>query len=329
MATLNYRHLRYFWTVAKAGGVGRAAKQLYLTPQSISGQLRVLEDSLGQALFQRAGRSLELTDAGRLVMSYADEIFSLGGQLQEQLHRGGTERMQLFRVGVGDMMSKSVAYQLLEPALRLPEPVRIVCREWRLTDLLAELAVERLELVIADRPMPSSVSVRAFNHLLGECGVTFFCERRLAQELTGSFPRCLNGAPLLLPGEDAAARPRFMQWLDQHRLHPRIVGEFDDPALLSTFGHAGAGVFAMPSVLAKGLARERGLVAIGATEDVIEQFYAISVERRITHPAVVAVWNAARRELFVRSRRSNVARKRAASKSPATPREARSPRRGS
>ncbi|MGE5169189.1 MAG: transcriptional activator NhaR [Rudaea sp.] len=297
---MNYRHLRYFWAVAKTGGVGRAAKQLHLTPQSISGQLRVLEDSLGHALFRQSGRSLELTDTGRTVLGYADQIFSLGAQLQEELHHGRTERVVPFRVGVGDMMSKSVAYQLLEPALRLPEPVRIVCREWRLTDLLAELAIERLELVLADRPMRATLSVRAFNHLLGECGVTFFAERRLAQSLTGGFPRNLDGAPLLLPGEDAAVRPRFMQWLDQHRIHPRIVGEFDDPALLSAFGHAGAGVFAVPSVLATQIGRDRGLVGLGATDAVVEQFYAISVERRLTHPAVVAVSHAARRELFVR-----------------------------
>lgn len=301
MPALNYRHLRYFWAVAKTGGVARAAKQLHLTPQSISGQLRVLEDALGQALFRQRGRSLELTDTGRMVLSYADEIFSLGAKLQEELHHGGTERIVPFRVGVGDMMSKSVAYQLLEPALRLAEPVRIVCREWRLTDLLAELAVERLELVIADRPMPATLSVRAFNHLLGECGVTFFAERRLAHTLTGSFPRNLNKAPLLLPGEDAAVRPRFMQWLDQHHLHPRIVGEFDDPALLGAFGRAGAGVFAVPSVLARQIAPHDGsLVRLGATDAVVEQFYAISVERRLTHPAVVAVSHAARRELFVR-----------------------------
>ena len=314
MAALNYRHLRYFWTVAKAGGVGRAAKQLHLTPQSISGQLRVLEDSLGQALFRRSGRSLELTDTGRLVLSYADEIFSLGGQLQEELHRGTTERIVPFRVGVGDMMSKSVAYQLLEPALRLPDPVRIVCREWRLTDLLAELAVERLELVIADQPMPTTLSVRAFNHLLGECGVTFFAERRLAQSLAGGFPRFLNGAPLLLPGEDAAVRRRFTQWLDDRRIQPRIVGEFDDPALLSAFGHAGAGVFAVPSVLAKQLARDRNLIALGATDAIVEQFYAISVERRLTHPAVVAVSQAARRGLFTRSGRAARRPKRAIGK---------------
>jgi len=308
MGKLNYKHLHYFWVVAKAGGVARAGEQLHLTPQSISGQLRVLEDALGETLFRRAGRNLELTDAGRLVMSYADEIFTLGAELQEVLHDQPARRTLHFRVGVGDMVSKSMAYRVLEPALRLPEPLRIVCREGRLTDLLAELAVHRLELVIADRPMPSTVNIRGFNHLLGESAVTFFAVASLADSCGRTFPRCLDGAPMLLPGEDAAVRPKLLQWFDAQRVRPRIVGEFDDGSLLKAFGRAGTGIFVAPSVVAEQVARQYGVVALGQTEEVTEQFYAISVERRLTHPAVVAVSQAARRDLFgTGKRRTKVA----------------------
>lgn len=298
MGTLNFKHLYYFWTVAKAGGVARAAEQLHLTPQSISGQLRVLEDALGEALFRRAGRNLELTDTGRLVLSYADEIFSLGADLQEALRQRPAERTLQFRVGITDTVPKTIAYRLLEPALRLPEKLRLVCREGRLTDLLGELAVNRLDLVIADRPMPPTTNVRGYSHQLGECGVTFFAAPALSPSCGRAFPECLDGALLLLPGEDAAMRPGLLRWFEVQRIRPRIAGEFDDGALLKAFGQAGAGIFAAPSVIAEQIVRQYGVVVLGATEAVTEQFYGISVERRLSHPAVVAVSRAARQELF-------------------------------
>ena len=298
MASLNFKHLRYFWVVAKAGGIARASERLHLTPQTISGQITVFEDLLGYKLFARKGRRLELTDAGRVALSYADEIFTLGEELEGVLRSPAEGRPLQFNVGVADAVPKVVAYRLLEPAVRLPEPLHIVCREGKLASLLADLAVHRLDIVLADSPMPAAVNVKGFNHLLGECGLTFFATAKLARKHKGSFPRLLHGAPLLLPGEHAAVRPKLVRWLEGQSIHPRVVGEFDDSALLKAFGRAGVGVFAAPSAIADQVRRQYGVVAIGRTDAVTEAFYAISVERRLTHPAVVAITSAARKELF-------------------------------
>jgi len=300
MSSLNFKHLRYFSVVAEACKNNRASERLHLTPQTISGQISVFETVLGYPLFARKGRRLELTDAGRAALSYADEIFTLGEELEGVLRNPAEGRPLQFSVGVADAVPKTVAYRLLEPAVRLPESLRIVCREGKLAGLLAELAVHRLDIVIADSPMPATLNIKGFNHLLGECGVTFFAAPKLARKHQGLFPRLLDGAPLLLPGEDAAVRPRLMRWFDHQQVRPRIVGEFDDGALLKAFGRAGAGVFASPSVIAEQVQRQYGVVAIGRTEAVREAFYAISVERRLTHPAVVAITSAARKTLFRR-----------------------------
>src|SRR5512141_1425088 len=224
MARLNFKHLRYFWTVAKAGSIARACERLHLTPQTVSGQLSAFEDALGHKLFARAGRRLELTEAGRMVLGYADDMFAVGAELEEALsHRGGSLPL-LFRVGVADSVSKSVAYRLLEPAVSLSEPLRIVCREGKLAGLMADLAIHRLDLVIADGPMPASMSIRGFNHLLGECGLTFLATPALARRHSQRFPHCLDGAPLLLPGEEAAVRPGLMQWFESIGVRPKIVG---------------------------------------------------------------------------------------------------------
>ena len=196
---INYKHLHYFWVVAKEGGIARAGERLHLTPQTISGQLSQLEEKLGERLFTRVGRNLELTETGRLVLSFADEIFSLGGELEEMVHNLPDKRPLMFKVGVADVVPKSIACRLLAPALQLPEPVRIVCREGAIDALLAELAVHRVDLVIADGPIPPTVNVLGFNHLLGDCGITFFATRRLARRLDKSFPHSLDGAPMLLP----------------------------------------------------------------------------------------------------------------------------------
>jgi len=303
MSSLNYKHLHYFWAVAKAGGIARASERLHLTPQTVSGQLSLFENTLGYKLFTRVGRRLELSDAGRVVLSYAEEIFTLGEELEGVMRHPTQGRMPQFRVGVSDAVPKSIAYRLLEPALRLPEPPCIVCREGKLAGLLAELAVHRLDIVIADSPMPPTVSIKGFSHPLGESGMTFFATAQLARKHKGSFPHCLDGAPMLLPGEDSAVRPRLMQWFEKLRVHPRIVGEFDDGALQKAFGQVGTGIFAAPSAIAKEVRLQYGVVAIGHTSAVTEQFYAISVERRLTHPAVVAISSAARQKLFRRSAR--------------------------
>ena len=307
MAALNLKHLRYFWVVAKAGGIARASERLNLTPQTISGQISLFERTLGYRLFTRSGRRLELTDAGRVALNYAEEIFTLGDELEAVLRSPASGRPQPFRVGVADAVAKDMAYRLIEPAMRLAEPTRIVCREGRLASLLADLSVHRLDLVIADSPMPASINVKGFSHLLGECALTFFATAPLARTLKGPFPRRLDGAPLLLPGEQAAVRPRLMRWLDAQRIRPRIVGEFDDSALLKAFGRAGAGVFAAPSAIADEVREQYDAHAIGRTDAVTEAFYAISIERRLTQPAVVAITSAARRDLFGNRGRSRAA----------------------
>ncbi|MCX7149743.1 MAG: transcriptional activator NhaR [Rhodocyclales bacterium] len=298
MSTLNYKHLHYFWVVAKAGGIARASERLHLTPQTVSGQLSLFEDTLGYKLFNRVGRRLELSDAGRALLPYADEIFTLGEELEGVMRDPAESRMPQFRVGVSDAVPKSVAYRLLEPAVRLPEPPCIVCREGKLASLLAELAVHRLDIVIADSPMSPAVSVKGFSHLLGESGLTFFATAELARKHRGPFPHCLDGAPMLVPGEDVAVRARLKRWFEKLQIHPRIVGEFDDGALQKAFGQGGIGIFAAPSAIAREVGLQYGVVAIGHTSEVTEQFYAISVERRLTHPAVIAISSAARHKLF-------------------------------
>jgi LysR family transcriptional activator of nhaA len=298
MGALNYKHLHYFWVVAKAGGVARAAERLHLTPQSISGQLKLLQDSLGGDLFRRVGRKLELTDAGRVALAYAEEIFPRGEELLDVLTLGRSGIPELLRVGVADVVPKSIAFRLLEPVLRLPTPMRIVCREWRLRDLLAELAVQRLDVVIADAPMPTALDVRAFSHFLGTCGIAFFAAASLTRRYRPNFPQSLDGAPMLVPGEDAALRPRLMQWFATQGVRPRIVGEFDDRALMQDFGQAGSGVFTAPAALREQLKQRYQVQVLGETDQVAEEFYAISVERRLTAPAVLAMREAARKSLF-------------------------------
>lgn len=298
MPSINYKHLHYFWSVAKAGGITRASERLHITPQTISGQLSLFEQTLGTALFNRSGKHFELTETGQMVLTYADEIFSLGQELQDTLHHHPTGRLAQFRVGLTDAVPKSLAYHLLEPAVQIAEPPRIICREGKVASLLAELAIHRLDIVIADSPMPSSLNVKGFSHLLGESGLSFFATRALAQTLSGSFPASLNGAPLLLPGEDVAVRPRLVRWLNEHKIRPRIAGEFDDSALMEAFGRAGAGIFCAPSAIAEQFMHQHDVICIGATDEVKEHFYAISVERKLTHPAVLAISRSARQELF-------------------------------
>jgi len=295
---INFKHLHYFFAVAKAGAVNRAAEKLHLAPQTLSGQLTQFEERLGVALFRRAGRRLELTDTGRLVLSYAEEIFQVSTELEETLRNRRDERSFQFRVGIADVVPKSIAHQLLAPALALPDQVHLVCREDRLDRLLAELAIHRLDMVLADRPMPPGMDVKGYSHPLGECGVAFFATADLAARLTGDFPHCLDGAPLLIPGEDSALRAPLMRWLERKGARPRIVGEFDDSALMKAFGKAGAGIFPAPAASGQEVETQYGVVRLGETRDLRERFFAISVERQISHPAVRAVSEAARSGMF-------------------------------
>jgi len=295
---VNYKHLHYFWVVAKEGSIARASEKLHITPQTISGQMTLLEKQLGVSLFSRVGRNLELTETGRLVLSYADEIFSLGGELEQFLHQLPASLPQILRVGVVDVVPKSIAHRILKPALKMPESVRMICRESSLDTLLAELAVHRLDLVLADRPIPPTVSTRGFSHKLGECAVSFFATEKIKKNLKGDFPYCLDGAPLLLPNHGNQLRSSIDQWLEKYRLYPGIVAEFDDSALMKVFGQEDAGIFIAPAAIEAEVEVQYGVVCIGRVNEVKERFYAISVERRVLHPVVAVIMETARESLF-------------------------------
>lgn len=293
MSNLNYKHLRYFWMVAKTGSIVRASEQLYLSPQSISGQLGELENNLGVQLFKKAGRGLVLTDMGRRIFSYADEIFAIGSELLEVTHQKLARKSTPFKIGISDSVAKSIAYKIIEPVLHLDEPIRLICREGKLAGLLAEMSVNQLDLVIADRPMPASLHVRAHNHLLGESKLAIFASKSLAEAYVeredARFPFNLNGAPFLLPGEDFTFQKKLIDWFESKKIYPRIVGEFDDGALLKSFGQAGAGFFTASVAIAEYVCKQYQVQQIGVVDKVTEQLYAITTERRLTHPAVMAI----------------------------------------
>jgi LysR family transcriptional activator of nhaA len=284
--------------VAKTGSIARAAEQLHLTPQSISGQLGEFANTLGLELFRKVGRNLELTDAGQRIVSYADDIFNTGDALLEAVRDQGMQKTMVFRIGFSDSVSKAIGCRLVAPALALSERVRLVCREGRLANLLADLAVHRLDMIIADRPMPQHLSVRGYNHLLGESAMSVFGSAALAATLNGPFPACLNQAPLLLPGEDFAIRPKMLQWFDSMQLRPRVIGEFDDSAMMKAFGQSGVGLFFAPSVSAAAICAQYQVVQLGEVGALVEQVVAITTERRISHPATLAIVDTARTDLF-------------------------------
>ncbi len=296
---MNFKHLYYFWVTAKAGGIMRAGEQLHTTPQTLSGQIKLLEDWLGRKLFRKNGRKLELTEDGRLALGYADQIFTLGAELETAVRqaRGGQHVLD-FRVGVADSVAKSVAYRLLEPALSVPEPVRLICSEGKFPELLSQLALHRLDLVIADEPMSKRMSIKAFNHPLGSTAMSFFCAPALKARLRGAFPACLNDMPMLIQGASASVRQQLEGWLTRHQIHPRVVGEFDDGALMTAFGREGRGVFMAPTVLEAETVAQFGVKVIGRSDELVEEFFAVSVQLRITHPCVVAITDAARGRLF-------------------------------
>lgn len=297
--TLNFKHLHYFWAAAKAGGIVRAGEQLHISPQTLSGQIKLLEERLGCALFRKSGRGLELTEEGRLALGYADQIFALGTELESRIGKGARsgESALEFRAGIADSVPKTVAYRLLEPALAVAAHVRLICHEGRFPDLLGQLAVHRLDLVIADEPMGRNLSVKGHSHLLGSTAMSFFAAPALKRGLKGEFPRCLDGAPMLLQGAASAMRQRFDFWLAAHKIRPRVIGEFDDAALMKAFGGEGRGVFMTPSVLESETAAQYGVQVVGRTEELVEEFYAVTVERRVTHPCVAAITRRASRQL--------------------------------
>jgi LysR family transcriptional regulator, transcriptional activator of nhaA len=294
MVNFNYKHLHYFWVIAKTGGVAKAGERLHVTPQSISTQMRQLEEAIGEKLWRRAGRKLELTDTGTMVLDYAERIFSVGEDLKEALRDRTGVGQETFRVGISEVVAKTTACSLIAPVLLMESPPKLYCAEGRFADLLSQLAIHKLDLVISDRPMNTSFNVRGFNHLLLECGVAFLAEASLAKQLPKRFPQCLDGAPMLLPTADAAIRSRLTRWFDAQSIHPRIIAEFDDTAMLKTFGGLGSGVFAVTGVVAEEIASQLKAKILGRTEDVLQQIYAVSGERRIRHPAVSVISEAAK-----------------------------------
>ena len=293
MDWLNYHHLLYFWVVAREGSIAKACEELRLAQPTISGQLRVLEDVLGEKLFTRVGRGLILTEVGQVVFRYAEEIFSLGKEMTEVVKGRQPGRHLRLVVGVTEVLPKLVAYRLLEPALRGADPVQLVCWEGKLDRLLAELAVHGLDVVLADAPVPSILRVHAYSHLLAESGVSLVAIPRMASKYRRRFPKSLNGAPFLLPTDNTVLRRSLEQWFETEGIRPTNAGEFEDSALLKAFGQAGCGIFAIPTLIEAEVRRQYRVQLIGHIPSIREQFYAISVERKIRHPGVVAISKAA------------------------------------
>ena len=299
MEWLNYHHLLYFWAVARYGSVARASAELRLSQPTISGQVKRLEDVLGHKLFDRAGRNLVLTNVGRSVFRYADEIFALGQDLMGMLKGRPSPRPLRLTVGVSDALPKVLVQKLLQPAFELDKAIHLVCREDRaVEDFLSQLAGQELDLVLADRPLGPGIRTHAFNHLLGECGTSFFAGDKLAKRLRRGFPGSLDGAPCLLPGNRSTVRRRLDQWFDGAKLRPVVVAEFDDSALMYAFGEDGRGFFPAPTVFEEEFHRRYNVRVVGRSKAVRQQFYAISVDQRLHHPAVMAIVHAAREDLF-------------------------------
>jgi LysR family transcriptional activator of nhaA len=294
MEWLNYHHLLYFWLTAKEGSVTVAARRLRLAQPTVSGQIRLLEAALGSRLLERRGRGLELTARGRTVFEYANEIFQLGQELLRAVREDPAGIPMRLVVGVADVLPKLVVYRLLAPALKATENIRLVVREDPADRLLAELALHAVDLVLADSPIAPNVNVRAFNHLLGESPLGFFAEPRLAKQLQRGFPDSLDGAPFLLPGQHTVLRRSLDAWLESNGIRPRIVGEFEDSALVNAFGQAGTGVFVAPTAIEAEVRRQHQVRCLGRAGELTERIYAISLERRIKHPGILAISEGAR-----------------------------------
>ncbi|MEP7246039.1 MAG: transcriptional activator NhaR [Gammaproteobacteria bacterium] len=292
---LNYQHLLYFWSVVRTGSLAKACNELALSPPTISAQLRTLEERLGEKLLTKSGRTLVPTEVGRLVYGYADEIFGLGGDLVDALEHRPTRRPLRFVVGIDDVVPKEIAHRLLEPVLALSQPIRLICREGTMERLVADLAIREIDLVLSDAPVTPSLNVRAYSHSLGTSEEFWMATPILAKTLRRGFPKSLDGVPVLLPTDDTAIRRALDQWLDSQNVRPIIIGEFEDYALMREFARAGHGFAPVPAVLREQYRREYRLAPIGPATGVEAQFFAISVERKITHPAVVAIVKNARK----------------------------------
>jgi len=299
MEFLNYHHLRYFWFVAREGNLRKAAEKLHISQSTISAQIAELEGMLGEQLFRRVARGLNLTEAGQRVFLYAEDIFSLGEDLLNAIKQHPVARPLRVRIGIADSLPKLVSHELIKPIFQLDQPVQPVCQEGKVADLLAQLAIYRLDIVLADEPSPSSLNIRAFNHLLGECGVSFCGNPKLAGALKGRFPKSLSGAPILLPTTSTALRQSLERWFQAISVRPRLIAEYDDAALMTVAAADGLGFMPIPTVALSSAVEHFGLKVIGKTNQCREQIYAITAERRMTHSAVVAIISHAKDSLFL------------------------------
>ena len=298
MRHLNYTHLMYFWTVAREGSIARAAEVMHLTPQTISGQIKLLEESISEPLFAKAGRGLVLTETGHVVKQYADEIFLLGQELTYRLKTKQALMPTTMNVGIVDSTPKLVALRVLKPAFELEDPIKVVCREGSLDQLLGDLAVHKLDLIISDRAVPAGTHVKAYNHPLGSSTISFFANRKIAPNYSGEFPEVLKNAPLLMAVNESPTRRALEEWFDNIDVNPQVLAEFDDSALLKAFGEAGIGIFPAPTAIADEVSEMYNAVMIGTAESVVENYFAISPERKLKHPAVLSLTQAARQRLF-------------------------------
>ena len=298
MKNLNLKHLRYFWVVASNGSIANASEVLHLTPQTISGQLKELEQQAGSRLSQKSGRNLVLTETGQLVFNYADEIFRLSNELQEVLDGHNPASELTLNVGIAMVVPKLLAYRVFEPVLGMDDPVRLVCTESPFTDLLADLSVHKLDLVLADSPLGPGLNVRAYNHPLGESGISFFTRESETLQYRDNFPQSLDGSPVLMPTMNCALRRSLELWFERIKVRPVVVAEFDDRALMKAFGEAATGIFTSPTVVESDVLNKYSVKVIGRTNEVKERFYAISAERKIKHPAISAITESARVDLF-------------------------------
>jgi LysR family transcriptional regulator, transcriptional activator of nhaA len=295
---LNYHHLRYFWVAAKEGGLTRAAAKLRVSQPSICTQIQTLEHAFGEKLLRRTPRGLALTEAGQKVFSFAEEIFSLGEDLLSTMKQRPTARPLRVHVGIVDSLPKLLTFAMLKPVFQLPQPVQTTCSEGKAPDLLAQLAIYRLDVVLSDEPAPASGNLKTFNHLLGECAVSFCAEPKLARRLKRDFPASLNDAPALLPSPNSALRRSLEGWFRERGVAPRVVAEFDDAALMKVAATAGLGLFALPRLVAAEAVTRYGVEVFGQARECIQRFYAISADRRLGHPAVLAITDRARSSLF-------------------------------
>lgn len=301
MRWLNYHHLFYFWMVAKQGSVTAAAQDLRLAQPTLSAQLKSLERSLGEKLLTKSGRGLVLTETGKIVQRYCEQIFSLGNEMFELIEGRAGTRPELLRVGISDVLPKTLVYRILEPLFALERPPRLVVEERTAERLLADLAIHILDVVISDCPIPPSVNVRAYNHLLGECGVTFLAAPALQRRWGKQFPRSLDGAPLVFPSTAAAVRQELDRWFLDQQIVPLIVAELEDSALMKIFARQGRGIVPVPTPVADEVAQEYSLKAIGRIDEPLQRFYLISTEKRLRHAGIAQLWENARKGVFSHS----------------------------